>query len=113
MGLAFRLLDGCRGHVACRLALLVPGTARADHESVGTVVWVGEGEVVLVAEGHYHVLAIPDRTAVVDEFGRSIEDLRMGDTVRESCRPTADGGFTAARIEIVRAAGPHLADLHT
>ncbi len=94
------------GGVFLGVAVLAPAPAWADHESTGTVVWVGEGEVVLLAEDHYHVLALTPGTLVVDERGQPLRAVGIGDRVLERCRPATRGGFTAVRIEILRRAWP-------
>ena len=78
--------------------------AMADHESVGIVVWAGEGEVLLLTDDHLHIVEVTADTALVDEAGDPIRRLAVGDRVRERCAPTPDGGFAASRIEVLRPA---------
>ena len=78
---------------------LSPRPAMADHESVGIVVCVGEGEVVLHADGHSHVVALTPGTVLLDERGRAVRAVSVGDTVRERCRPPPEGGRAAAAKE--------------
>ena len=102
----------CRGRVILAggvllgVAALAPAPAVADHESTGSVVWVDEGEVVLLADGHYHLLALAAGTVLLDEGGKPLQALAIGDRVLERCRPSPDGGLTAVRIEVLRRAWP-------
>jgi hypothetical protein len=94
------------GGVLIGAAVLASAPARADHESTGSVAWADEGEVVLLADGHYHVLALAPETILLDEDGKPLRALRIGDRVRERCRPSSEGGFTALHIQVLRRAWP-------
>ena len=94
------------GGVLLGAAALAPAPALADHESTGSVAWADEGEVVLLADGHYHVLALAPGTILLDEDGQPLRALGIGDRVRERCRPSSEGGFTALRIQVLRRAWP-------
>ncbi|HEY7678377.1 MAG TPA: hypothetical protein VIG69_14995 [Candidatus Methylomirabilis sp.] len=94
------------GGVLLGAAALAPGPALADHESTGTVVWADEGEVVLLGDGHYHVLSLAPGTVLQDGIGQPLRAVGIGDRVRERCRPSPGGGFTALRIEVLRRAWP-------
>ena len=94
------------GGVLLGVAALAPAPALADHESTGSVVWADEGEVVLLADGHYHVLALAPGTILLDEAGQPLRAVGIGDRVRERCRPSPEGGFTADRIQVLRPAWP-------
>lgn len=101
---------GAIGRLTFLCAMLVglvgwnPQPAMADHESVGVVVWAGEGEVVLLSEGHLHVLEVTPETVLLDDAGRPTRRVGVGDTVRERCAPAPHGEFSALRIEVLRAA---------
>ncbi len=89
------------GTMVLGLVVFNPQRAMADHESTGIVVWAGEGEVVLWTGDHFHVLAVTPRTLLIDEAGRAIRELGIGDRVREWCVPAPDGEAVAVRIEIL------------
>ncbi len=63
------------------------------------MVWAGDAEVMLWTGDHYHVLAVTPQALLVDEAGRPIRELEIGDRVRAHCTPAPDGEAVAVRIE--------------
>ncbi len=89
------------GAVVLGLVAFSPRPALADHESTGIVLWAGDGEVMLWTGDHFHVLAVTPQTLVINEAGRPIREMEIGDRVRESCTPAPNGEALAVRIEVL------------
>jgi hypothetical protein len=89
------------GLVVPALVAIGPRAAMAHHESTGIVVWAGDGEVMLWAGDHFHVLAVTPQTLLIGEAGRPIRKLAIGERVRETCTPAPDGEAVAVQIEIL------------